>query len=312
LRTAELRAAHQVLDCGRIFTDPLALRILGSDGAETIKLQSENDPPSRRRLRLFIAVRARFAEDALTAAAVTNGARQLVVLGAGLDTYAYRSTLGDLRVFEVDDAATQAWKQQRLAEAAIPLPSSLAFVPLDFEREPLADALGGAGFDSTQRSFFTWLGVVPYLTEQAIFSTLRFIASLPGGASVVFDYANPLVSLPEDKGRTALEAIAARGAALGEPFKTYFDTDHLGAKLTVHGFRDIEDLGPAMIAARYFSDESNFSGAGAHIVRAATIGHGSRRNHPSPGAPRAHLRARRAALSPKGRGDCADRTRRVV
>ena len=268
-RTAALRAAHQVLDGASIFADPLALRILGSD-AQSIKRESENDPPSRWRLRLFLAVRARFAEDALTAA-VADGVRQVVVLGAGLDTYAYRSNFEDLRIFEVDHAATQAWKRRRLAEAAIPLPSTLVFVPLDFEREPLADALAGAGFDPAQPSFLTWLGVVPYLTDEAIFSTLDFMASLPGGASVVFYYANPPISLAEDKGRAALDAIATRAAALGEPFKTYFETEQLSTKLKALGFREIEDLGPAQIAARYFPEQKDSSsGAGAHIVRAAT------------------------------------------
>src|ERR1035437_3638091 len=133
------RAAHQVLEHGRIFADPLALPILGED-AETVARKAEQRP-SGRRMRIFIAVRTRFAEDAL-AAAVERGVRQLVVLGAGLDTYAYRGALRDrLRVFEVDHPATQAWKRQRLAEAAIPLPDNLTFAPVDFERQSLADGL---------------------------------------------------------------------------------------------------------------------------------------------------------------------------
>ncbi len=168
------------------------MRILGTD-AEAAVRDAENDP-SRRRLRLFIAVRTRFAEDAL-AVAVAGGVRQLVVLGAGLDTYAYRTALGEsLRIFEVDHPATQAWKRQRLAEAAIPVPRALTFAPVDFERETLADGLTAVGFDLAQQTFFTWLGVVPYLTEQAVCSTLGFIASLPGGAHVVFDYGNPPAS----------------------------------------------------------------------------------------------------------------------
>ena len=125
--------------------------------------------------------------------------RQLVVLGAGLDTYAYRSTLRDrLRIFEVDHPATQAWKRQRLDDAAIPIPSSLTFAPIDFERQTLAEGLAAAGFDSSQQTFFTWLGVVPYLTEEAVWATLGFIASLPNGAHVVFDYSDPPASLPAE------------------------------------------------------------------------------------------------------------------
>lgn len=179
LGAAAHRAVHQVLEGGRIFADPLAVRILGAD--IDVAVRDAEDHPSTRKLRLFIAVRTRFAEDALTAA-VARGVRQLVVLGAGLDTYAYRTNLGEnLRVFEVDHPATQAWKRQRLAEAAISVPSALSFAPVDFERETLADGLAAAGFDPAQQTFFTWLGVVPYLTDQAVFSTLGFIAGLPGG-----------------------------------------------------------------------------------------------------------------------------------
>src|SRR5215470_14239734 len=107
------RAAHQVLEHGRIFADPLALRILGVD-ADSIAQEAE-EHTSGRRMRIFIASRTRFAEDALAAAA-ERGVRQLVVLGAGLDTYAYRGPLRNrLRIFEVDHPATQAWKRQRLA-----------------------------------------------------------------------------------------------------------------------------------------------------------------------------------------------------
>jgi methyltransferase (TIGR00027 family) len=122
-RTPRAAAAHQILERGRIFADPLVLPILGED-AEVLVREAEGDP-SRRRLRLFIAVRTRFAEDAL-ASAVERGVRQVVVLGAGLDTFAYRNPFGDrLRIFEVDHPATQAWKRQRLADAAIPLLSYL-------------------------------------------------------------------------------------------------------------------------------------------------------------------------------------------
>jgi len=194
LAAARHRAAHQLLEHGSIFADPLAVRILG-DEASNITQEAEHNP-SGRRMRIFIAVRTRFAEDAL-AAAVERGVRQLVVLGAGLDTYAYRGVMRErLRVFEVDHPATQAWKRQRLAEAAIPVPSRLTFAPIDFERETLAAGLDAAGFDPAQQTFFTWLGVVPYLTEEAVWSTLGFIASLPNGAHVVFDYSDPPDSLP--------------------------------------------------------------------------------------------------------------------
>ena len=271
LGAAKHRAAHQVLERGFIFSDPLAARILGAD-AEVAVRDAENDP-SRRVLRLFIAVRTRFAEDAL-AAAVARGVRQLVVLGAGLDTYAYRTALGEsLRIFEVDHPATQAWKRQRLAEAAIPVPRTLTFAPVDFERETLVDGLTAAGFDPAQQTFFTWLGVVPYLTEQAAFSTLGFIASLPGGAHVVFDYGNPPASIAgQDEYAAVRESLAARVASLGEAFRSHFETDVLHAKLKSLGFREVEDLGPALIWERYFANRGGSSpDRGGHIVRATTV-----------------------------------------
>lgn len=262
------RAAHQLLEQGRIFADPLAVGILGED-ADAIRRAAE-ERPSGRRMRIFIAVRSRFAEDAL-AAAVERGVRQLVVLGAGLDTYAYRGALRDrLRIFEVDHPATQAWKRERLAAAAIPVPAFLAFAPVDFERETLADGLAAAGFDPAQQTFFTWLGVVPYLTKEAFWATLGFIAKLPGGAHVVFDYANPPDELPEEM-RVSHDRRAAHVADLGEAWINYFESDQLRGELTALGFTEVEDLGPRQIAEHYFPSRAAAApDKGGHLLRAST------------------------------------------
>ena len=268
LAAAFHRAAHQVLEQGRIFADPLALRILGAE-TQSIRRKAEENPAGRR-MRFFIAVRTRFAEDAL-AAAFEGGLRQLVVLGAGLDTYAYRNPFGDrLRILEVDHPATQTWKQQLLRDAAISLPSWLTFVPVDFEREALAERLAAAGFDRTQQTFFTWLGVVPYLKEEAVTSTLAFIASLPNGAGVVFDYSDP-PALLSPEGRASHEKRALRVAGLGEAWVTYFETEKLHSKLAALGFSEIEDLGPQQIGARYFPNRTgSFPEKGGRVIRAST------------------------------------------
>ena len=260
-----------MLEKGAIFADPLAGRILGADAEEAVRDAASD--PSRRGLRLFIAVRTRFAEDALEAA-VERGVRQLVVLGAGLDTYAYRTGQGDrLRIFEVDHPATQAWKRQRLADGAIPVPGALRFAPVDFEREGLADGLAAAGFDPAQQSFFTWLGVVPYLTKEAVFSTLGFIAGLAGGAHVVFDYANPAgPGAGQDDHADARGRLRARVASLGEAFMSEFETEALHARLAALGFRQVEDLGPASIRSRYFAGRGGPApDRGGHVIRAATV-----------------------------------------
>ncbi len=270
LGTARLRAVHQVLEHGRIFSDPLALRILGID-AQTLLDDAETNE-AKRGLRLFIAVRARFAEDAL-AHAVAEGVRQLVVLGAGLDTYAYRTAFADrLRIFEVDHPTTQAWKRERLAAAAIRVPELVTFAPVDFEHESLAEGLAAAGFDPARRTFFSWLGVVPYLTESAVQATLAFIGGLSDGGTVVFDYSNPTSSIEDDRARAAHESLARRVAAAGEVLKCHFETESLHAKLGECGFAEIEDLGPAEIAARYFGGRGHRrpSDKGAHVVRAVT------------------------------------------
>jgi methyltransferase (TIGR00027 family) len=269
LAAATHRAVHQIVEHGWIFSDPLAVPILGRD-ADSIAREAEEDP-AKRRMRIFIAVRTRFAEDAL-AAALDRGVRQVVVLGAGLDTYAYRRPIREnVRVFEVDHPATQIWKRERLAAAAITPPAALTFAPIDFERETLPGGLAAAGFDINQQTFFTWLGVVPYLTENAIWSTLEFIASLRNGAHVVFDYADPSETFSPEA-RLLHDQRAARVEALGEKWLSYFDPVALHARLAALGLKEIEDLGPPQIAARYFPGRvTPAPDRGGHILRATTV-----------------------------------------
>jgi methyltransferase (TIGR00027 family) len=267
LAAAMHRAAHQVLERGFLFEDPLALRILG---VEEAVLRQESAGEARRKMRLFIAMRTRFAEDALRAA-VDDGTRQLVVLGAGLDTFAYRSPYGPrLRVFEVDFPATQAWKRERLAAAGIDIPEWLTFAPVDFERQTLAGGLAAAGFDAGAATFFTWLGVVPYLTEAAIFTTLEFIAGLPGGAQVVFDYADPPETLDAET-RAYHDSRARRVAEAGERWVTYFEAEPLRERLLSIGFLEVEDLRPGQMIERFFPGRGRqMPRRGGHLLRAWT------------------------------------------
>jgi methyltransferase (TIGR00027 family) len=253
-RVALRRAAHQVLDDPRVFEDPLALAIVGADAGE---LRSDETSQSRaaRVMRAFMAVRSRYAEDGL-AAAFQEGTRQYVVLGAGLDTFAYRNPFPGLRVFEVDHPATHRWKRRLLEVAGIASPDSLTFAPVDFESQTLAEGLAWAGFQRDQKAFVSWLGVVPYLTRNAVMETLRLVASLPTGSGIVFDYALPPESLDPVQ-RQALEALAARVAAAGEPFQTFFDPAELESELRRMGFGSLENLAGDEINARYFSGRSD-------------------------------------------------------
>jgi methyltransferase (TIGR00027 family) len=198
LLIARQRAAHQVLDHGSILHDPFAMKILGEDEKDV--LQFANAHPLASIGRLFTAARSRIAEDALSGA-VERGIRQIVILGAGLDTFALRCLHGarQIRIYEVDHPATQASKRQRLAEAQLAVPPSLVFVPVDLEQDDLGEALVGAGFQQNSPAFFTWLGVVPYLTEDAIGSTLDYIASIQN-SEVVFDYMEPPHAFSEEMG----------------------------------------------------------------------------------------------------------------
>jgi methyltransferase (TIGR00027 family) len=251
LRVAMRRAAHQLRDTPRVLDDPLALRIVGEPRAREIA--AVDDDPVSRATRAFMAVRSRLAEDTL-AAAVAAGVRQYVVLGAGLDTFAYRNphAASGLRVFEVDHPATQAWKQTCLADAGIPIPRSVTFAPLDFERETLAGGLEAAGFDRAAPACFAWLGVAMYLTEEAIAHTLAYVGALAPPSRIVFDYALPRAVLTARE-QIALDALSARVAAAGEPFTTFFDPAGAAARLQAAGLEVEDDLGRDEINARYFA-----------------------------------------------------------
>jgi len=261
------RAAHQILDGGAIFRDPFASAILGPGAAQAI---AERSSQQRKPLRLFVAVRSRFAEDSLEAA-WKRGVRQAVLLGAGLDTFALRNPHTDLAVFEVDHPATQAWKRHCLAEAHLEPPQSLSFAPVDFERQTLVDGLCSAGFDVINPAFFIWLGVVPYLTLPAIHATLDFVSSVPN-AEIVFDYSEPLENYPPERQARA-RALAARVAAAGEPWISHFDPAVLADLLRAKGFSEIEDMGPALIAERYLNAApgATVESVGAHVMRARKL-----------------------------------------
>jgi methyltransferase (TIGR00027 family) len=256
-RVAERRAAHQVRDRPLVFEDPLALRIIRPEVARELR----EHPPRHETsiagpyLRAFFVMRSRFAEDEL-AIAVQRGVRQYVVLGAGFDTFAYRNPFPDLRVFEVDHPDTQATKRKRLTDGGIDIPPSMTFVPIDFTITPLDAALGAAGFDAASPAFFSWLGVVPYLERPAIDATFSFIASLPAPTAVVFDYAVPPETLSWT-GRLIYRRMAKRVAALGEPWKTFFDPQTLIENLRAHGFTSAEDFDGDTLNRRYFADRTD-------------------------------------------------------
>jgi methyltransferase (TIGR00027 family) len=254
-RVAIRRAAHQLLDEPRVLDDPLALRIIGLDAERALRSDPKEHHAYSRAFRAFMAARSRYAEDEL-ARAFDQGVTQYVVLGAGLDTFAYRNPHAGLQVFEVDHPATQAWKREQLQNVGIAIPPSLTFVPIDFEQQTLAAGIAQSGFNSNSAAFFSWLGVTPYLTREAFEATVTFIAKMPSGGGVVFDFAvDPVLLNPGQ--RQALDALAKRVARYGEPFQLFFDPEKLQDELKNFGFHRTELLQRKELNARYFKDRTD-------------------------------------------------------
>jgi methyltransferase (TIGR00027 family) len=277
-RVALHRAAHQLLDRPLVLDDPLAIDILGADVAAAVRADPGRFETERHAsyLRAFVAVRARLAEEQLTCLR-RAGVAQYVVLGAGLDTSAYRIPNPELppKIWEVDHPATQAWKQERLRDAGVAVSERVTFVPIDFEHQTLPDVLAAAGFDSSAGAFFSWLGVVPYLTRSAILSTLSFVAqATQAGGGVVFDYSVTPETLTPQR-RAAFDALSERVRAAGEPFQSFFDPAELTAELRRVGFQFAEDFSPDALNTRYLANRSDGLRVGhlGHVMWAGAAPH---------------------------------------
>jgi methyltransferase (TIGR00027 family) len=252
LGVASRRAVHQLFDHPKVLDDPIAVPILGPEFyADPVR----HADPRARAFRAFMVARSRYTEDNLASAAA-SGVAQYVLLGAGLDTFAYRNPFPQLRVFEVDFPATQELKRGRLRSAQIVEPHNLTFVPLDFEHQTLAAGLAEAGFDMERPAFFSWLGVIPYLTLPAFRSTLDFIAAMPEGSGLAFDYSVAHEELSPALQR-ARKSLAQRVAAAGEPFRLFFRTEQMDNELRSAGFQRIEQLDSIDMNARYFQDRTD-------------------------------------------------------
>ncbi len=215
-----------------------------------------NSPPAApAAARAFVIARSRLAEDAL-AEAIAGGVHQYVILGAGLDTSAYRSDQSNLRTVEVDHPATQTWKRGLLAKARIKIPDSTTFVPVDFERESLNQKLAAAGFNDSAPAFFSWLGVVMYLSIESFRQTLAWLGQRPKRTQVIFDYAASLDQL-SPRERSVFDLFQTRLTAAGEPFRLFLPSDQMAKELRTAGFKTIEDLDADSLNARYFANRAD-------------------------------------------------------
>lgn len=252
LGVAALRGLHQSMDGEpKILADPIAARLL-SEAMLHAAAAFLGDPhsPMLRDLRAHVVLRSRYAEDRL-AAAVARGVSQCIILGAGLDTFAYRQPAWarQLRIYEVDHPASQAEKRQRLAQAGIALPDNVQFVAIDFEQTSLADGLQAAGVDRASKSFFSCLGVLMYLSEAAVNALLALVAQFPAGSEIVFTF--------QQTGRDTEPAMASKVAALGEPWTYDIQPDALAQQLAALGFQGLEELAPEDAQARYFQGRTD-------------------------------------------------------
>ncbi|MHB1043387.1 MAG: class I SAM-dependent methyltransferase [Eubacteriales bacterium] len=221
--------------------------------------------------------RSSYTEEALVEA-VRQGVRQYVILGAGMDTFAFRrpEMLEQLQVFEVDHPATQAFKRRRLAEIGWEQPARLHYVPVDFTRESLAAALARSPYDPRALSFFSWLGVTYYLPREAVFATLRAFADIsPTGSDIIFDYMDTDIFVP-GKVAKRMQMAMEKLREWGEPLITSFDPSTLAADLARLGLRLREDLSPADIEERYFQGRTDGYYACEHVRFARAVVAGSK------------------------------------
>jgi methyltransferase (TIGR00027 family) len=291
LLTAYARAYHATHDDPKIFDDFLAHHLFteeertyfGKGLAESLKFldpeRAAACPDQATALAWYMRLqggpvtlsRSRYTEDSLETA-VRQGVRQYVILGAGLDTFAFRrpEMLKQLQVFEIDHPAMQAFKRQRLSKLGWEIPAQLHWVPVDFAKENLATALDRSAYDPQASSFFSWLGVTYYLTRDVVFATLQAIAdSTPAGSTVMFDYFDTDAFVPE-KAATRMQRMQAIVRGVGEPIQTGFDPSTLAADLASLGLRLHENLSPSDIEGRYFQGRMDGYHAfqHAHFARA--------------------------------------------
>jgi methyltransferase (TIGR00027 family) len=259
------RAAHYLLDAEpKILADRFARDLAGfSSDEEFLKAYQAMPNPWRS---VHFALRNRFAEDEL-AEAVAHGTGQYVILGAGLDSFAYRQPdLGrSLDVYEVDHPASQAWKRERVSALGIEVPPTLHYAPIDFELSTLTEGLAAAGLDRRQPVFFSWLGVTQYLTQEAVRRTLGEVAAFSTARTTLFlEFIAPPATLNDDDA-AHVRSATEWSAKLGEPWLSFFTSDDMQHALTQAGFTSVEHFGPAEAFDRYLRGRTDGSRLPGHF-----------------------------------------------
>ncbi|MFG2142181.1 class I SAM-dependent methyltransferase [Streptomyces sp. NPDC048650] len=258
VRVALWRAMHvQVDPPPHVIEDEIGLQLAAPD--EGWRSRPDMDPRSTSGFRAAIVARARFIEDLVAEQVVGDGVAQYVVLGAGLDTFAQRrpEIAARLRVFEIDQPGTQAWKRQRLIELGYGIPDWLRLVPVDFEAGgDWWEQLSEAGFDPGRPAVVVCTGVTMYLTKDATAATLRRLAGLAPGSSLAMTFMLP-TELIDAADRPALEATRPQAQAAGTPFISFYTPQEMLALARDAGFKDTRHVSGSVLAERYFADRTD-------------------------------------------------------
>ena len=251
------RAAHLVVDGEpKILIDEFAMRFLEDGQRARVATHDEVlQAPHVRASRAHILGRSAFTEDELLRT-VAGGCRQYVLLGAGYDSSPARlaDRLTDVTVFEVDHPDTQAAKRAALREGE--WPANVRFVPVDFEHDDLQAQLQHAGWDAAAPTFWSWLGVTMYLTDEAVMNTLSFVSTGAAGTTIVMNFTvHDDEVTPDD---LALRRIGAQGVARqGEPWINFYRPHQLVARVRTLPFAEVGAVGPDVFRARYFENRDD-------------------------------------------------------
>ena len=256
VRVALWRALHVEVDPPpHVLEDEVGLKLAAPDGGWRFRPDMS---PFTRPFRASIVARARFVED-LVAAQAARGVRQYVILGAGLDTFAQRrpELASHLIVFEIDRPGPQAWKRQRLVDLNLGIPPFLRFVPVDFEAgDAWWEQLAASGFDAEGPAVVASTGVSMYLTKDAIAATLRQVAALAQGSTLVMSFMLP-IELADPEMRPGIERAEAGARANGTPFISFFTPPEMLTLARDAGFAEVQHVSAATLAQRYFAGRTD-------------------------------------------------------
>ncbi len=272
LMVAAMRAFHHhFAPEPKLLRDSLAMELAGFKSQDELKDHVDglitvfaglSDPETAAQFVLHIShsVCARSAlVEAELAAGQNTALVQLVILGAGLDSTAYRcADLTDgMAMFEVDHPATQTWKRERLADIGADIPKNLTYVPFDFERQTLAQALKEGGVAMDKPTLFPWLGVQPYLTHDAVVGVLDVVASFPAGSRIVMDFVSPDYGAADGLNDDGLAQLGAVVSQMGEPFLSRYAPKELETLLKQVGFGSVDFYPGSRIIERFLGGDAS-------------------------------------------------------